>query len=155
MQYITPEDKQRIKATLDECMSKRKVLSDRIGRARELGDLKENGEYHAAKEDQGLNESKIRELEEKLAKSVVASADDLPDDMVFLGSTVKLRDTDSEAEDLYKLVGEATGNYDVDYIEVTPASPMGEALMKARVGEVIGVDLRRGKKHFEIVEIIS
>ena len=155
MQYITPEDKQRLQETLEECIGKRKILSDRIGRARELGDLKENAEYHAAKEEQGLNEARIRELEEKLSKAVVAHAEELPDGMVFLGSTVKLRDTDSEDEELYKLVGESTGNYDVDYIEVTPSSPMGEALMKARVGEVIGVELRRGKRHFEIVEIIS
>jgi len=155
MQYMTQEDKQRLQEMLEECTGKRKTLSDRIGRARELGDLKENGEYHAAKEEQGLNEARIRELEEKLSKAVIANSDDLPEGMVFLGSTVKLRDTDSESEELYKLVGEATGNYDVDYIEVTPNSPMGEALMKARVGEVIGVDLRRGKRHFEIVEIIS
>ncbi len=155
MQYMTQDDKKRLQEMLAECTGKRKTLSDRIGRARELGDLKENAEYHAAKEEQGLNEARIRELEDKLSKAVVTSADDLPDGMVFLGSTVKLRDTDSESEELYKLVGEATGNYDVDYIEVTPNSPMGEALMKSRVGEIIGVDLRRGKRHFEIVEIIS
>lgn len=153
MLYITPDDKRRIQDTLEECTGKRKTLSDRIGRARELGDLKENGEYHAAKEDQGLNEAKIRELEAKLAVAVVADPKDLPDDMVFLGTTVKLRDTESEDEELYKLVGEATGNYDVDYIEVTPASPMGEALMKAKVGDVVRVDLRRGERHFEIIEI--
>ena len=61
--------------------------------------------------------------------------------MVFIGATVKLRDVDSESEELYKLVGETTGNFDADYVEVTPNSPMGQALMKARVGETVRVDI--------------
>ena len=70
------------------------------------------------------------------------------EDMVFLGATVRLRDTGSGGEDLYKLVGEASGRFDTDAIEVTASSPMGEALMKARIG------LPRGTKRFEILEII-
>lgn len=155
MQYITDEDRKRLDEQLAECVGKRKGLSDRIGRARELGDLKENADYHAAKEDQGLNEARIRDLEEKIKVSIVADTDHLPDDIVFIGATVKLRDVDSEAEDLYKLVGDVTGNFDAEYIEVTPASPMGEALMKCKIGDVIRVDLRRGEKRFEIMEIIT
>lgn len=155
MQYITEEDKKRIEEKLAECIGKQKILSDRIGRARELGDLKENAEYHAAKEDQGLNELRIKEYQHKLAISVVADTDNIPEDIVFIGAIVKLRDVESEEEEMYRLVGEATNNFDLDYIEVTPSSPMGEALLKARVGEVIGVDLRRGKRKFKIVEIVS
>ena len=61
---------------------------------------------------------------------------------------------DDDDEDLYKLVGEATGSFDVDYVEVTASSPMGEALMKARVGETVRVDLPKGAKRFEILEIV-
>jgi len=155
MQYMTADDKKRLEEQLADCISKRRELSDRIGRARELGDLRENAEYHTSKEDQGLNEARIRELEQKIAGAVVTSTEHLPEDTVFIGATVKLRDVESEDEELYRLVGEATGNYDVEYIEVTPNSPMGEALMKARLGEVIRVDLRRGERRFEIVAIIS
>ncbi|MHC5004166.1 MAG: GreA/GreB family elongation factor [Planctomycetota bacterium] len=155
MQYITPDDKIRMEAQLKELKSQRKVLSDRIGRARELGDLKENAEYHAAKEDQGHNERKIRDLEKKLAESIVTDVQDLPKDMVFVGATVKLRDVSSGDEDLYRLVGDATGSFTLDYIEVTPTSPMGLALMKARVGETVRVDGRRGEKRYEIVEILE
>ena len=155
MQYITEDDKKRLEEQLSTCIGKRKELSDRIGRARELGDLKENAEYHASKEDQGFNEAKIRELEAKLANSVVTNMENLPENMVFVGATVRLRDVESDAEELYRLVGEATGNFDVEYIEVTPNSPMGEALLKTHVGEVIRVSLRRGERRFEIVEIIS
>jgi transcription elongation factor GreA len=76
--------------------------------------------------------------------------------MVFLGSIVKLRDLDDDSEDLYKLVGESTGgfDFDADEIEVTASSPMGDALMKARVGETVKVDLPRGTKRFEILELV-
>ena len=155
MQYITEDDKKRIEEKLAECIGNQKILSDRIGRAREMGDLKENAEYHAAKEDQGLNELRIKEYKYKLANSVVADTENIPEDIVFIGAIVKLRDIESEEEELYRLVGESTNNFDLDYIEVTPSSPMGEALLKTRVGEVIGVDLRRGKRKFKIIEIVS
>lgn len=154
MDYITPDDKTRLEEQLKECFRMRRVLSERIGVARALGDLRENGDYHAAKEDQGMNEAKIRQLEARLSSAVVADNNNMPKDVVFVGATVKLRDVESEAEELYKLVGEATGDFDADYIEVTPTSPMGEALMKSRVGEVVKVILRRGERRFEVVEIL-
>src|SRR5688572_9651075 len=154
MDYISPADKEKLEQQLKDLVSFRRVLSERIGTARALGDLRENADYHAAKEDQGLNEAKIRQLEKRLAGAVVADNSAMPDDVVFLGSTVRLRDIECEAEELYKLVGEATDNFDAEYIEVTTQSPMGMALMKGREGEVIRVDLRRGERRFEIVEIV-
>lgn len=153
MEYLTAEEKERLSEELAERISNRKVISKRIEEARELGDLKENAEYHASREDQGLNEAKIRELEAKLARAVVADPDMLPDDVVFLGATVRLKDTGSGAEALYRLVGAASGSLDSEVIEVTPESPLGEALLKSRIGEVVRVDLRRGPKRFEIIEI--
>ncbi len=155
MNYMTADEKKNLEKQLKQCVAKQKVLSDRIGRARELGDLKENAEYHAAKEDQGMNEAKIKDIKEKLASAVVTDNESLPDGMVFIGATVRLRNVETESEDLYRLVGEASGNLDDDLIEVTPNSPMGQALMKSHVGEVVRVDLRRGEKRFEIVEIVQ
>jgi transcription elongation factor GreA len=153
--YITREDKERLEAELKERVSARKQISARIEAARELGDLKENAEYHAAREDQGLNERKIRELEERLKTAVVTDSSDLPDDLVFLGATVRLRNVKNGREELYRLVGEATGTVDTEVLEVTPGSPLGEALIKTRVGDTIRVSTRRGEKRFEIVEIMS
>jgi len=153
MNYMTAEDKARLEEQLKELKANRKALSDRIGRARELGDLSENAEYHSAKEDQGHNERKIRDLEEKLASAVVVDDQDMPSDMVFIGATVRLRDVSSGDEDLYRLVGDSSGAVDADFIEVTPSSPMGQSLLKARVGETIKVDLPRGERRFEILEI--
>ena len=155
MDYITEQDKQDLEAQLAERIRNRKVISKRIEEARELGDLKENAEYHAAREDQGLNEAKIRDLEARLSTAIVASDSELPEDMVFVGATVKLRDVENGDEEMYKLVGQTSGSLDLDVIEVTPTSPLGEALIKARVGETVRVDLRRGPKRFEIVEIVT
>lgn len=154
MEFITADEKQKLEEKLAEHKARRPEISARIAEARALGDLKENAEYHAAREDQGMNEAEIRRLEERLKTASVADNLDMPQDMVFLGATVRLKDVDTEDEDLYKLVGESTGNFDAEEIEVTASSPMGEALMKARVGEVIKVDLPRGTRKFEIVEIV-
>jgi len=154
MDFITPQEKTDLEAKLQDLIAKRPVITRRIAEARALGDLSENAEYHAAREEQGFNEAAIRELEKRLKDSNVIDNLEVPEDMVFLGATVKLRDLDDEDEDLYRLVGESSGNFDLDVIEVTTNSPMGEALMKARVGETVRVDLPRGTKRFEILEIV-
>ncbi|MCP3903285.1 MAG: transcription elongation factor GreA [Planctomycetes bacterium] len=153
MEYLSAEEKSRLESQLKKCDELRRVISKRIETAREMGDLRENAEYHAAREDQGLNEAKIRELEHRLSNAVVADTETVPPDMVFVGATVRLRNVETGDEDLYRLVGDATGAVDDEFIEVTPNSPLGEALMKSHVGEVVRVNLRRGPKRFEIVEI--
>ncbi|MDP7008857.1 MAG: GreA/GreB family elongation factor, partial [Phycisphaerales bacterium] len=120
---------------------------------RELGDLKENADYHAAKDDQAHNERKIKDLENRLAEATVADTEHVPEGVVFLGSVVRLKNCTTNIEDLYKLVGESTGRFDLEYLEVTPNSPLGEALFKARVGETVGVVLPSGRTQFEILSI--
>lgn len=156
LDFITAEDKRQLEEKLDQLRRKRSGLSERIAEARAHGDLKENAEYHAARDEQGLNEAEIRRLEQRLKTAKVADHVEVPEDMVFLGAVVKLRDADNGGEELYKLVGESSGQFDLDAeeIEVTVASPMGESLLKARVGETIKVDLPRGSRRFEVVEIL-
>jgi transcription elongation factor GreA len=152
--YLTQAEKDKLQGRLDDLVANRPVLAERIAEARAQGDLKENADYHAAREDQGMEEAEIKRLEERLAKAIVASDDEIPDDMVFLGATVKLIDLEDDYEDLYKLVGETSDEFPDDYIEVTASSPMGESLMKARVGEEVRVDLPNGVKRFKILEIV-
>jgi transcription elongation factor GreA len=153
MEFMTAEEKTQLEAKLRAMHAKRPELSNRIAEARALGDLKENAEYHAAREDQGMLEAEIRRVEERLKNAKVVSEDRIPDGVVFVGATVRLRDQDGD-EDLFRLVGEASGSVDGEIVEVTVSSPMGEALMKARVGESIRVDAPRGTIRFEIVEIL-
>jgi len=154
MDFITAEEKTMLTEKLTELRAMDKMLIQRIAEARALGDLRENAEYHASREDKAMNDAKIKEIEERLARAQVTDSSTLPVDMVFIGATVRLRDDDRGDDDLYRLVGQATGRFDLDYIEVTTTSPMGVALMKARVGESIRVDLPRGAKRFTIIEIV-
>ncbi len=153
MEYITVEEKARLEQELADRHHADSEITDRIARARELGDLKENAEYHAAREDKAMNQAKIEMIAQKLATAVVADPSEAPDGMVFIGSTVKLKDVDTEDEELYKLVGESSGRFDMEYVEVTSGSNLGQSLFKAKVGETIRVDLPRGERTFEIMEI--
>lgn len=153
MEFVTAEERKGLEDKLAQLIARRPEITKRIAEARALGDLRENGDYHAAREDQGLNEAEIRRLETRLKNCSVADHDSAPQGVAFLGSVVKLREVDRGSEDLYKIVGESTGRFDTDEIEVTVSSPMGQALMKARVGEVIKVDLPRGTKRFEVLEV--
>ncbi|MCC6285955.1 MAG: transcription elongation factor GreA [Phycisphaerales bacterium] len=155
MEIISKSEKETIEARLAALIQNRPVLATRIADARALGDLKENAEYHAARELQGLEEAEIRRLEERLARAQVVDAGAGKDaGVVFLGSTVKLRDESTGDEELYRLVGEASTMLIEEYIEVTVSSPMGEALMKARIGETVRVRAPRGVKAFVIIEIL-
>ena len=154
MDIITPEERQQLETRLEEMKANRSEISNRIAEARALGDLKENAEYHAAREEQGLNEAEIKRIEERLRTASTVQSGGMVDGVVFLGATVKLREVDTGDEDLYKLVGESSGAPPADYVEVTATSPMGEALLKAQVGEVVRVKAPRGTIEFEVVEIV-
>ena len=153
MDYLTGEEHAKLTEELEAFVAERPVISTRIGTARELGDLKENADYHAAKDEQAHNERKIKDLEKRLAGATVADTEHVPDDVVFLGNVVRLKNLSNKKEDLYKLVGETTGRFDLDYLEVTPNSPLGEALFKSRIGETVGVVLPTGRTQFEILAI--
>jgi|TARA_B110000263_G_C14990827_1_gene365910 transcription elongation factor GreA len=153
MNYLTSKEHTRLTEELAGLIAIRPVISTRIGTARELGDLKENADYHAAKDDQAHNERKIKDLEKRLDGVTVADTEHVPDDMVFLGTIVKLKNLKNNKEDLYMLVGESTGRFDLDYMEVTTNSELGMAIFKARVGDTVGVNLPAGRTEFKILSI--
>ena len=104
-----PTRRRALEAKLQQLIEHRPVITDRIAEARAHGDLKENAEYHAARDEQGLEEAEIRRLTERLKVAQVADDVDVPEGMVFLGAVVRLKDTDSGDVDLYKLVGRGVG----------------------------------------------
>ena len=150
MEYITEGDKTRLETELAERLSADSEITQRIATAREMGDLKENAEYHAAREDKAMNQAKIEMIRNKLATAVVTDSSSTPEGLVFIGNTVKLRDVKTDEDELYKLVGESSGRF-----EVTSGSNLGQSLFKAKVGETISVDLPRGERTFTIVEIVE
>jgi transcription elongation factor GreA len=156
MEIMTKAEKESLEQRLAFLIANRPNVSKRIAEAREHGDLRENGDYHAAREQQGMEESEIRRLTERVAQASVIDEKmaKAVEGLVFVGTMVKMRD-DSGDEDLYKLVGEASPVLPSDHVEVTVTSPMGEAMLKARVGDVVSVKAPRGVKRFTIIEIMA
>lgn len=123
-----------------------------IADAREHGDLKENAEYHAAKEQQGFIEGRIREIEAKLAmiQEIDVTTIDARGKVVF-GSTVELFDVDSKEEKVYKIVGEDEADYKEGMISYT--SPIARALIGRIEGDEVRFSAPGGDKHMEIIEV--
>ena len=155
MQYISADEKQKLDARLEDLRRQKVAVQERITAAAGFGDLSENAEYHFAKEENRKIERELVDLEKKIKQVVVADANDLPQDMVFLGMTVRIRDTDDGGEMLVRIVGEAGApEAEGDVQDVSASSPMGDALMKARVGDTVSVKAPRGSMQFEVLEIL-
>src|SRR3954468_7711492 len=155
MQIVSAEEKAALEKKREELYKAQLDVQERIRKAAALGDLSENAEYHFAKEENRAIQRELAELEAKLKTVAVVSTDNVPEDMVFLGHTVKLLDLDDDTEQLVRLVGEAQpGGGDDDVMPVSVSSPMGEALMKARVGETVKVKAPRGTLEFKILAIV-
>jgi len=150
---ITPEGQQRLRAELDQLKNvKRQEIIDAISEARAHGDLKENAEYHAAREEQGLNEARIRELEDVLGTSQVVEYKQMGvEDRVIFGSTVTIKDIENDEIKKYQIVGDAEADIENNTISFT--TPMARALLKKELGEYIEVHTPGGDKEFEIINI--
>ena len=150
---ITPEGQQRLRAELDQLKNvKRQEIIDAISEARAHGDLKENAEYHAAREEQGLNEARIRELEDVLGTSQVVEYKQMEvEDRVIFGSTVTIKDIENDEIKKYQIVGDAEADIENNTISFT--TPMARAMLKKELGEFIEVHTPGGDKEFEIINI--
>lgn len=123
-----------------------------IAEAREHGDLKENAEYHAAREEQGFIEGRIAEIESKLASAQIIDVTKLsPEGRVVFGATVDLVDEDSGEEVTYRIVGEDEADIKEGMISVS--SPIARALIGKIQGDIAVVDAPGGKKEYEIVAV--
>ena len=153
MQMMSAAEKAALEAKREQMFKDKIDVQDRIRKAAALGDLSENAEYHFAKEENRNMERELKELEAKLKNAAVVDIDNVPEDVVFLGHTVKLIDLYDDSELVVRLVGDAMPSGD-EVMNVSINSPMGEALMKARVGETVKVKAPRGTNEFKIVEIV-
>ena len=123
-----------------------------IAEAREHGDLKENADYHAAKEEQGFIEGRIKELEAKLSNADIIDVTKLSvSGRVVFGATVDLVDEEDDREVTYQIVGEDEADIGSGLISVS--SPIARALIGREEGDVVEFDAPGGRKSFEIVEV--
>ncbi|MSR17811.1 MAG: transcription elongation factor GreA [Phycisphaerales bacterium] len=156
MEFITKADSERLHARLQELRALDKVLITRIAEARAQGDLRENADYHASREDKSHNDARIRDIEEKLRTCQILGSNDLPKDIVFIGAVIKVRDEASGREEVLKLVTGYSDDADESVArEVTATSPMGQALMKTRIGDTVRVALPKGDRRLTVIEICS
>ncbi len=129
----------------------RAAIAKVIDEARALGDLKENAEYHAAKDKQGLMEARIVELQDLLARAKVIDPSTLAHERVSFGSTVVLIDHDSDEEVQYTIVGSQESDPSRGLISIQ--SPMAKALLGKEEGDEVELQLPSGRKRFDVEEV--
>jgi transcription elongation factor GreA len=151
-EYMTKESLQKLKDELRECkFTKRPKISEKVAAAREHGDLKENAEYHAAREELSFMETKIQQLEDRIGRTRIIKEEDLPDDKVYILKTVVLKDLKFDDQLEYTLVSPAEANFEENKISVE--SPIGKALLGKEVGDEVEVQAPAGILQYEILQI--
>jgi transcription elongation factor GreA len=141
----------KLEAELEELQNRRVQVANDIRVAKAFGDLRENFEYHEAKRQGGFVEGRIIELKIVLPAAHVVTPDQIPTDEVWFGSLVRVRDLEYEDEFDYAIVGPLEANPDEDRISYE--SPLGQALMGRRVGDVVDIEVPAGTSRYEIVSL--
>lgn len=149
---LTKEGLAKLEAELDDLKYvKRRELAARIKLAISFGDLKENSEYHSAKEDQAFMETRILTIERMLKKARVVDSDQLDVSSVNIGSVVILNDIEFSEKIEYQIVG--TEEADVAENKISYESPLGKELIGKKVGSIISVNAPMGVIKYELLEI--
>jgi transcription elongation factor GreA len=150
---ITAAGIEELKAELAELEGPRRIeMAERIRVARELGDLKENADYHTAKDDQSLMETRIKRLQSRLRMAVVVEADEGGDAFSF-GRTAEVLDESKGETVTWTLVGSTEANLAAG--KLSAESPIGQALMDAAVGATVEVETPRGTKTFKVLKLVG
>ena len=149
---MTREGYEKLKADLDRMQNFEMIeAAKRIGAARAFGDLSENAEYHAAREDQGMLQARIDALKDKLSRAYIVEKNTQAADTVVFGVLVRVKDLDLAEEEAYQLVGPGEEDYDQNKILTT--SPIGQGLLGKKQGEIAEIRVPRGTLRYEILEI--
>jgi transcription elongation factor GreA len=148
---MTPAGAQKLKDSLLKLREERPKISKEIEVAREHGDLKENAEYHAAKERQGMVEAQIKDIEDKLSRAEVIDPSKLNGTRVSFGATLTLLNLDSDEEQTYQIVG--ADEADVDRGLISVSAPLARALIGKEPGDDVTVKLPGGTRRYEILDV--
>ncbi|MBF0161314.1 MAG: transcription elongation factor GreA [Magnetococcales bacterium] len=149
---MTVQGEQKLKAELKRLKSvERPRIVEAISVARDHGDLSENAEYHAAKEQQSFNEGRIKEIENSLANAEIIDPATIRSSRVVFGATVVVADTETDVETTYQIVG--VDEADLEQGRISFTSPMARAMIGREEGDSAVVRAPGGERHFEIVRI--
>lgn len=149
---MTVRGEQQLREELDVLVKRRPLISQAIAEARELGDLKENAEYHAAREEQGICEAQIRDIEYKLSVAQVIDVAKMENTgKIIFGTTVTLIDLDTDAESTYQIVGDHEADIKAGRISVS--SPIARGLIGKMEGDEVVITTPGGDKDYEIDKV--
>lgn len=149
---MTREGYDKLKAELDELENvQMPEVEVRIAEARAEGDLKENAEYHGARETQGMIQAKINQIKDKLKRADIVDVTKLPKGEVVFGCTVVVKDLDYGDKEEFTLVG--VGEEDLDTGKINVMSPLAQGLVGQKVGTKVEIETPGGTARFEILEI--
>lgn len=150
--YLTKEKYQELEKQLKELQTKgRSEIAQKIADARSHGDLSENADYDAAKDEQGLLELRISKLSQTLANSQIIDPSEFPDDKVYILSKVDAKNLKTGDKFTFQIVSDAEADYTKNKISVK--SPLGNALMGKKIGEIATMNVPAGKIEYEILDI--
>ncbi len=150
--YLSHDGYEKLRKELEQLKTKkRREISKAIGEARAHGDLSENAEYTYAKEAQGLNEKRVAELEDKLARAKLIDESEMSKDEILIGAKVKLKDLDTSEDLEYWLVAEEEADYAAGKISVT--SPVGEALLGHKENDMVKIKIPAGTLRYKVIKI--
>jgi transcription elongation factor GreA len=148
--YLTRVGKYKLIKELEDLQKRKPLIQDEIARAREHGDLKENAEYHAAKETLTNLMHRIMELDSKISSAKIIEDQNIESDKVFIGVTLTIQDEDGDDYE-YTVVDLEEADLSVNKISVQ--SPLVQGLLGHKAGETVEVELPAGKKKFKILKI--
>jgi transcription elongation factor GreA len=149
---MTRDGYDKLKSELDHMQNVAMIdVTKRVAAARDMGDLSENAEYHAAREDQGLLQARINELKSRLSRASIVDRSAMPAGQVVFGAKVKVKDLEFDDEEEFELVG--PGEDDPDNNKILTTSPIGQGLIGKKVGETAEIQVPKGKIRFQILAI--
>ena len=149
---VSREGFAKLEADLDYLITvRRSEVAEKLKEARSFGDLSENAEYDEAKNEQGILEARIAELENIIANAVVVDDDDISITEIGVGSIVKIRDLEFDEIEELQIVGSTES--DPDNNKISDESPIGKAALKKKVGDIFEVEAHVGIIKFEVLEI--
>ncbi|MCB0833394.1 MAG: transcription elongation factor GreA [Bacteroidetes bacterium] len=150
--YVTPEGLKKLKEEVKQLKNvKRPEVAGRVQVAREHGDLKENAEYHSAKEELQLLQNRINDLEFKIMHAVIVKEEDIPRDKVYILATVDLQDLKTKEKLTYTLVPENEADWELGKISVN--TPIGKGLLGKSVGETAKITIPAGELNLKVLKI--
>ena len=152
-QPISREGYEKIRKEIEALEETKPAILERIKTAREEGDLKENAEYHAARETLAHLERQIGSKRVQLSSCHIMEKVDGPKDTVMFGSTVRVKDLSDDMEEAYELVGPGEEDYDGDVMKILTSSPIASAMLGRKVGDKVEVEIPRGTLRMEILAI--